>query len=289
MPSLRMLLPPKSLTGPRRFARCTREGNDTQSAVRMHLDVVGEPAWQLLDDGPGVRPGVHADIVALEGTDERLCHAVRLRAADRGRARDQLDVAGEGSGVARDIAAAVVAQPLDRLGQAVHRSEAVLDGGDHQVPDVLGADAAGRRHVPHRLAVAAVEREGDADLLAIVARDLQPIRAPAGVALVDGDPAVVTSFLAMFAIPLEQQPVHLHDAVHALWVGACAPGLFGLAAQQGRGGVALDSAFKSALERTLRSGLWARPRYIRLLSGGGAGAMRSACGYSTRRFRLVRS
>ena len=50
--------------------------------------------------------------------------------------------------IARDVAAAVVAQPLDRLGQAVHRSEAVLDGGDHQVLDVLGGDAAGRRHVP---------------------------------------------------------------------------------------------------------------------------------------------
>ena len=73
----------------------------------------------------------------------------------------------------------------------------------------------------------------DDDLLAVVARDLQAIRAPAGIASIDGDATIVAAFLATFAIALEQQTVHLHDPVDALRVGACAPGRVGLAAQQG--------------------------------------------------------
>ncbi|TCP65579.1 hypothetical protein C8J43_11016 [Sphingomonas sp. PP-CE-1G-424] len=92
--------------------------------------------------------------------------------------------------------------PFDWFGHAVHLAVAMLDRGDHQVLDVLSGDAAPRRHVSHGLPVAAVERERDTDLLAIVAGDLQPVGALAGVAKVDGDPAVVTPFLAAFAVPL---------------------------------------------------------------------------------------
>jgi hypothetical protein len=44
---------------------------------------------------------------------------------------------------------------------------------------------------------------------------------------------VLPAFLATFAIPLEQQPVHLHDAVDAFGIGRCAAVLLGLAAQWG--------------------------------------------------------
>jgi hypothetical protein len=77
--------------------------------------------------------------------------------------------------------------------------------------------------MPQRLAIAAVERERDADLLAIVAGYLQPVGAPAGVALIGGDPTVVAALLAAFAVPLEQQPVELQDAIHALGIGRCVP------------------------------------------------------------------
>lgn len=108
----------------------------------------------------------------------------------------------------------------------------MLDGGDHQVLHIFGGDAASRRHMPHRFAVTAVEREGDAHLLAIVAGDLQPVGAPAGVALVDRDPTIVTSFFPLLTVALEEQPVHLHDAVDTLCIGRCAPGRLGLTAQQ---------------------------------------------------------
>ncbi len=162
---------------------------------------MGEPAGQLVDNALRIRAGVHTDIITLESASERLGHVMRLRIADRGRARDQPDAPGERTGVASGVAAAVMGEPLDRFVHAVHLSVSMLRG-DHQVLDVLGGDAARRRHVAHRLAVVPVEREGDTHLLTIVASDLQPVGASAGVAEVDGDPAVVTLFLAAFAVTL---------------------------------------------------------------------------------------
>lgn len=49
-----------------------------QSAVRMHLVMMGEPVGQLIDNVLSIWPRVHAEIIALEGANERLRHAVRL-------------------------------------------------------------------------------------------------------------------------------------------------------------------------------------------------------------------
>ena len=73
---------------------------------------------------------------------------------------------------ASGVAAAVIGKPLDRFEHAAHLTVALLDRGDHQGLDVLGGDAARRRNVSHHLAVAAVERECDTHLLAIVADHL---------------------------------------------------------------------------------------------------------------------
>ena len=62
----------------------------------MHLDLVGESSWQLLDEGLSIRPGIYADVVALERVDERfipfdrglLTGVVRgIRPISRGKAR----------------------------------------------------------------------------------------------------------------------------------------------------------------------------------------------------------
>jgi hypothetical protein len=117
--------------------------------------------------------------------------------------------------------------------QPVHLAEAGLHGRDHEVLDILALDALGGDHKAQGLAVAAVEREGDAHLLAIVAADLQAVGAPAGVAGLNRDPAIVPTLLAAAAVPLEQEAMQLHDSVDPLGVGRCAPGLFRLAAEQG--------------------------------------------------------
>ncbi|VVT32346.1 hypothetical protein SPHINGO391_70014 [Sphingomonas aurantiaca] len=129
----------------------------------------------------------------------RPCHSIED--CFRGRARGQSDALGKGAGGSSILAAAVIGKPFDRFGHAVHLSVAMLDGGNHQVMDVLGGEAARRCNVSHRLAVAAVERECDTHLLAIVTGDLQSVGAPAGIAQVDSDPTIVTPLLATFAIP----------------------------------------------------------------------------------------
>ena len=148
----------------------------------MHAIIVIHPDWQLFEDGACVRFWADADVIALEGTDERLGHAVGLRAFDRRSSGDQADVAGEAASVVCGVAAPIIGEPFDLAGHMIYLTEAVLDGGDHEVTHVLGCDAACGRNVAHGFAVAAVEREGDAHLLAIVAADLQAVRAPSGVA-----------------------------------------------------------------------------------------------------------
>lgn len=109
----------------------------------------------------------------------------------------------------------------------------MLDGGDHEIADVLGRDAAGGGDVPHGFTITAVEREGDADLFAVVASDLQRVRAPAGIASVNRDATVVPAFLALAAMALKEQPMRFHHAIDALGIGRCASRARRLAAQQG--------------------------------------------------------
>ena len=93
--------------------------------------------------------------------------------------------------MAGDLATAVVAEPFDRLWEPVHAAEPLLHGGDHEVAHVVAGDAARGADEAHDLAVAAVEGKGDAHALAIVAGDFEAIGAPSGVALWDGDAAVM--------------------------------------------------------------------------------------------------
>src|SRR3954453_2396802 len=58
-----------------------------------------------------IRIWIDANVVALQGARERLSHAVRLWALQRGRAGHQPDVPGEAAGLPGDVAAAVVGQP----------------------------------------------------------------------------------------------------------------------------------------------------------------------------------
>ncbi|OBQ86468.1 hypothetical protein A9K71_17270 [Mesorhizobium sp. WSM3873] len=80
-----------------------------------------------------------------------------------------------------DVAGAVVAQPLDRFGQPVDLAEVAFDGGDDEIAHVFALDALGGGDMGDGLAVAAVEREGDANLLAVVAADLKAVGTPAQV------------------------------------------------------------------------------------------------------------
>ena len=162
----------------------------------MDLVVVGEPGRKPAQDGLGVGNVADADVVAPEGADEGLGHAIALRALDRRGPGLETDAVGEAPHVAGVVAAAVVAEPLDGVGQSVDQAESVLDGGDHQILDVFAGDAAGGGHEAHGLPVAAVEGKGDADALAVAAADLEAVGTPAPVPLGHGDAAIVAPLLA---------------------------------------------------------------------------------------------
>ncbi|ESY87215.1 hypothetical protein X738_32920 [Mesorhizobium sp. LNHC209A00] len=126
-------------------------------------------------------------------------------------ARVSMQIAGRPSARnpswSQDVVGAVVAQPLDRVGQPVDMAEAAFDGGDDEVGHVFALDALGGGDMGDGLAVAAVERESDAHLLAIVAAHLEAVGTPAQVRAVDGDPAVMAAFFKPSGVPIEKQAV----------------------------------------------------------------------------------
>src|SRR5215471_489331 len=203
-----------------------------QRLVRMDGVVMLEPRVELAQHTG--RIGFRADprVIPLDGFDEGLGHTVRLGALDRRRARNQADIARQSTGLTGGVRRAVIRQPFNRLGQFVDQAEAALDAFDHQVANVGAVDAAGRCHPGDRLAVAAVEREGDPHLLAVVAADFEPVRAPAGIGAIDRDAAIMPPFLAASGMALEQQTVRLHDPVDPLHVHHRAALLMTLTPQQ---------------------------------------------------------
>jgi hypothetical protein len=108
----------------------------------------------------------------------------------------------------------------------------MLDGGDHEVADIAGRNAARSRDESHGFPIATIESEGDADLFSVVADDLEPIGTPAAVAGIDCNPTVMPTFCATPAVPLQQQAVELHDPVNPLGVRRRSSIALGLTAEQ---------------------------------------------------------
>lgn len=94
----------------------------------------------------------------------------------------------------------------------------MLDGSDDEVLHVLTGDAAGCGNEAHGLAIAAVQGKGDADALAVVAADLEPIGAPAAIAFVHRDAAIMSARLTG-CMTLQEQAVLLHHPPDPFVVG----------------------------------------------------------------------
>src|SRR4029453_4595496 len=95
------------------------------------------------------------------GADEGFGVSIVLLTFDWRRSRFEADVASEAACLAGEVTAAIVGQPLDGERQAIDRAEAMLDGSEHQITNVIAADTAGGGEETHRLAITAIEREGD--------------------------------------------------------------------------------------------------------------------------------
>ena len=112
-------------------------------------------------------------------------------------------------------------------GQFVDQPEAALDAFDHQVADIGAVDAASGCHpgqeIASRSQCSPVQRKGSAYFLAVVAPNLEPVRAPPRIGPIDCDPAIVPAFLTVTGMAVEQQTVGLHDAVDPLTLTGAPP------------------------------------------------------------------
>jgi hypothetical protein len=152
--------------------------------------VVVDPGRKLLQHSHGIRSGLDARVVALQGLHEGFADAVALRAADGGEAGHEGKSGGEAQRLLGGVGRAVIGQPLHGMGRP-ESGEPPLDAGEHEVTDHLAADAAGAGLPGNDLPVAGVDRERDAHDLAVPTADLQPIGRPALIGRQGNDAALV--------------------------------------------------------------------------------------------------
>ena len=155
------------------------------------------------------------DVIALDRANECFGHSVALWTFDGRGPWFKPDVASEAAGIASDVATALVRQPLDVDWQAIDPAEAILDGCHHQVAHIVASDASRRGQEPRGLLITAVERKGSSHPLAVVAADLETVGAPAPIAFIHRNAAIVTS-LHTAGVAIEQQAMGLHHAVDRL-------------------------------------------------------------------------
>jgi hypothetical protein len=64
----------------------------------------------------------------------------------------------------------------------------------------------------------------------------------------------VAPLLEAFAVPLERQPLHLHDAIRALWIGRRTSDLIELTTQQGmNAAIVLDHGVRTRMSAATES------------------------------------
>ena len=163
----------------------------------MQLLKMPEFVGQLSQHG-GAGAAVHAThVIAFKGVDEAFGHAILLRAGDRRMHRFNAGFASQGMRFDRPESAAVIAQEFKRNCLFVRVSKACLHRLNHHVarwfarqptadPGPLGDD----------LAVTAILHDHACHDVAVVAGDLEAVRAPALVRFFDGYLAIKSAFIA---------------------------------------------------------------------------------------------
>ena len=98
-------------------------------------------------------------------------------------------------------------------------AKALFDSGQHHVSNPVAAVSARARHPSHGFPVAAIERESHAQRFAIVAAEFETVGAPARVAVVDRDTAVMPTLDAReHPLAFQRQGVVTHDPIDPLGV-----------------------------------------------------------------------
>jgi hypothetical protein len=164
---------------------------------------------------------VDASVVAFNRSGEGLSHSVALRTFDGRRYRFKTDVASEAAGVAGNVAAA--------------DNHSMVSGKRLTLPNRCSTAATirSRMSLPEMPAVVAKKlmaprsQQSSAKAtphpLAIVAADLEAIGAPAPIAFIDRDTAIMPR-LDTASMAIEQQAMDLHHPVDPLVMVGFKPG-----------------------------------------------------------------
>src|SRR5215469_16080915 len=138
-----------------RGERVAQPGMGVDGIVILHPMINGSQG------GSGIGYWTDPDIVALEGFDKSLGHAIAFRAFDRGETRGEVKRQGDLDGLVGSEDRAIVREPLHRVRRA-NCAKALLDALNHHIADHLAGDAGGRRRPGDCFAVMAIEGEGNA-------------------------------------------------------------------------------------------------------------------------------
>ena len=143
------------------------------------------------------------NVIVLDCLHERLGHTVTLRRTNRRRQRLQAQLAGKAARTVVDVGRAVVRQPFDGCAW-LRRAEALLDRCEHHIAHDVPAMAASSRSPTNSFPVMAVQRKRHAQRRAIVTAELEAVRAPADVTLVNGNASIMSAGIASLAKAPEQ-------------------------------------------------------------------------------------
>ena len=179
--------------------------------------VVLDPVGDHLQHGRGIWSRLYPGVVAFESLDEGFADLVAFGTAHRREAGDEANCGSELQRFAGGVGGAIVGQPLDRMDR-LGGGEPSFDAGQHQVTHHLAADPAGRSVPGDDLPVTGVDREGDADHLAVPATGLQYIGGPALIGRQGNDAALVCSHGTQADMRLQQQVCLAHEAKDPLVV-----------------------------------------------------------------------
>ena len=183
----------------------------------MVFVVVLDPSGNHEQDGRRIGSGLDPGMVTFEGFDEGLANAVAFGTAHWGEAGNEAQRCSEHQCLCRSVSRAIISEPLNRIGRT-DRREPALDAGQHQIAHHFAADPAGCGVPGDDLTIARVDREGDADHLAIPASDLQRIGRPALVGRQGDDAAIVRAHGTQAGMGLQQQVRLAHEAEDPLMV-----------------------------------------------------------------------
>jgi len=184
--------------------------------VGVVLVIIFEPPVQRREHGIGVGQRVYVSIIAFEGFDKTLRHAVGLWTGDRREAGTQVQSRGEPPRFQGGIATAIVRQELDGQG-GLQGFEPLLDGMEHQIAHHGAADALIGDGVPaDDFPIERIDQKNHPDDFRVPADDLEGVGTPTQVGAHDDDLAVMYAPRPVCRPPLQKPALHGHDPIDTL-------------------------------------------------------------------------